>query len=688
MKRIIIAMISLLVVTTCTVGAPAAQTTYHFVADFDAIVAQPPPAYGTNLWWTDEEAALWASRWAELGPSLVRVPILHAAVEPVNDNDDPNVINWDGFLLDTPVSVPSIGLTATYGTWFLALRDQPTLNILIYFPYLAPWLSDNAPQPGLPFEIAPHPPNDLAEYREFVEAVLRYLVETLDFPPERIGVEAMNEPDLPCGADPVVACFWENWTMDDIAAVVNVTHEAILSVNAEISLVGLAECCGTSVVRDLLDNYSEGAYLDGLSYHYYSPSGYNLNTALSRASALAPYSRPIYLDEYGSRQYLSEGVDGALWHSWALMTLWEADIAPLQYPISEWPLLGEPYNSMGLFRDWRGDWERKPSYWVYTNFFRFVGDGEVISHTAPSGVDVLTTRRIVTDEVQATFWAVNRGGTALADQLFAVYNFPQQEATLRVYDNLIGPAPVLTETVSGAPLVFTATLPAYSSYAFVLSGAELHGALDHVVLAPDSGTRLAGQTISYTLTAYDADTNDWDVTASGTYTITPDAGGSWAGNVYTTEIAGTWTVTGSYSGQSDTASLTVNHASLDHVDLTPATATRLAGQSISYTLTAYDVYGNDWDVTVSAPYTIEQGAGGSWTGNVYTTEVPGTWTVTGTYGSQSDTATLTVWMETIYTYLPLILREDSRFEETAASRWGLPGRLPARRLDGCARRGG
>ena len=162
--------------------------------------------------------------------------------------------------------------------------------------------------------------------------------------------------------------------MSDITDVTRVTYEVIQSVNAEIPLLGLGECCGTSIVRGLLDNYPEGAYLDGLSYHYYSPSGFNLGVALNRAAALAPYNRPIYMNEYGSRQYRSEGVNGALWHSWALTTLWEAGIAPLQYPVSEWPMLGEPYNSMGIFTDWRGDWERKPAYWVYANFFAHLGD--------------------------------------------------------------------------------------------------------------------------------------------------------------------------------------------------------------------------------------------------------------------------------------------------------------------------
>ncbi|MEM3433259.1 MAG: Ig-like domain-containing protein, partial [Candidatus Methanomethyliaceae archaeon] len=95
-------------------------------------------------------------------------------------------------------------------------------------------------------------------------------------------------------------------------------------------------------------------------------------------------------------------------------------------------------------------------------------------------------------------------------------------------------------------------------------------------------------------------------------------------------------------GKSDTGTLVVGHGSLDHVALSPKTATIPAGSSQSYTLTAYDPYGNSWDVTSSATFTITPSAGGSWSGNTYTSEKAGTWTVTGSYGGKSDTGTLVV----------------------------------------------
>jgi len=129
---------------------------------------------------------------------------------------------------------------------------------------------------------------------------------------------------------------------------------------------------------------------------------------------------------------------------------------------------------------------------------------------------------------------------------------------MSVYDNLTGSTPLVTETVYGDPLVFTATLPALSSRAFVLSSEPLSASLDHVLLTPNWATRTVNQAISYTLTAYDTSGQSWDVSESGTYVIEPGAGGSWNGSRYTTEMTGVWTVTGTYQTRANTSILTVS----------------------------------------------------------------------------------------------------------------------------------
>ena len=70
-----------------------------------------------------------------------------------------------------------------------------------------------------------------------------------------------------------------------------------------------------------------------------------------------------------------------------------------------------------------------------------------------------------------------------------------------------------------------------------------------------------GDTQTYTVQGYDSSDNSvGEVTSDCTFSIDTEAGGSWLDNVYTSENAGTWTVTANHTGGggTDTATLTVN----------------------------------------------------------------------------------------------------------------------------------
>ena len=170
------------------------------------------------------------------------------------------------------------------------------------------------------------------------------------------------------------------------------------------------------------------------------------------------------------------------------------------------------------------------------------------------------------------------------------------------------------------------------------------GALHHIVVSPDTSTVTAGATQSYTAEAFDQANNALgDVTGSTLFSITPAAGGSWAANVYTSQTAGTWTVTGTYGAIADTASLTVNAGVSHHIVISPDSAIIVAANTQTYTAQSFDQFNNPIaDVTGSTGFSIEAGAGGSWSTNIYTSQLAGTWTVTGTYLTYSDTASLTV----------------------------------------------
>ena len=169
--------------------------------------------------------------------------------------------------------------------------------------------------------------------------------------------------------------------------------------------------------------------------------------------------------------------------------------------------------------------------------------------------------------------------------------------------------------------------------------------VESLAVSPKTQTIVAGTTITYTAIATDSFGNTFDVsTDSGTiWAIDTSAGGSWSQATYTAAIAGTWTVTATYSGLSDTASLTVTHATdpayLNHIAIAPKTAAVNAGSSQAYTATAYDTFGNSWIVT--ANYSCPS-SNVIISGNSAYSNTDSTYTITGTFNGKSDTATLTV----------------------------------------------
>lgn len=243
----------------------------------------------------------------------------------------------------------------------------------------------------------------------------------------------------------------------------------------------------------------------------------------------------------------------------------------------------------------------------------------------------------------------------------------------------IDPGPTATS-------VFTAqTTPATGSIT-ATQGAVTGAAVVDIVpsaaasieLSPATAVTAAGESQAYTVTARDTYGNPWDVTASAGFAISPAAAGLWTNNVYTAEIAGTWTVTATYGGLQDRGTLTVTHApTATSAVLSPNPYTLEAGQQVVYSLTALDIYDNSWDATASGTYTVTPGAGGSWTNNVYTSQYTGTWQVTATVPNATDVALLTV-TETVPSsriYLPLVMRDYTR-PEASLDIEGFPISLP------------
>src|ERR1019366_5885595 len=166
------------------------------------------------------------------------------------------------------------------------------------------------------------------------------------------------------------------------------------------------------------------------------------------------------------------------------------------------------------------------------------------------------------------------------------------------------------------------------------------GGRGHLGLAPVSATVSPGTSQAYTATGYDSQDNSLgDVTGATTFSIS--VGGTCTGASCTARVPGDYTVTGTDGSASGTATLHVTLGGLDHLGLAPVSATVSPGTSQAYTATGYDSQDNSLgDVTGATTFSIS--ASGTCTGASCTASVPGDYTVTGTDGSASGTATLHV----------------------------------------------
>jgi len=79
-------------------------------------------------------------------------------------------------------------------------------------------------------------------------------------------------------------------------------------------------------------------------------------------------------------------------------------------------------------------------------------------------------------------------------------------------------------------------------------------------ISPEMATVTSDEKQTYTAAAEDEFGNIFDVTDETVFKIESGAGGAWKDNVYTSDSAGEWTVTGTYAGFEDSATLEVDRA--------------------------------------------------------------------------------------------------------------------------------
>jgi hypothetical protein len=200
------------------------------------------------------------------------------------------------------------------------------------------------------------------------------------------------------------------------------------------------------------------------------------------------------------------------------------------------------------------------------------------------------------------------------------------------------------DLVGGYKLVFTAEGKTVESENFNITVA----AATQLLISPQTASISAGDTQEYEADLADEFGNvvTPDVTASVKFEIDAASEGTFTANILHDAVAaGTWEVTGTYTpdaGITGTATLIVEPAAAVYFAISPKMATIHDGEKQTYTADAEDDFGNIFDATAETVFEIEPEAGGAWEDNVYTSDISGKWTVTGTYAGLEDTAILEV----------------------------------------------
>ena len=132
-------------------------------------------------------------------------------------------------------------------------------------------------------------------------------------------------------------------------------------------------------------------------------------------------------------------------------------------------------------------------------------------------------------------------------------------------------------------------------------------ALASITVSPSSASIAAGDSQPYTAEGFDSHGNSLgDVTSGTTFSI--DGAGTCGTASCGSNVAGSYTVTGTDGAFSDTASLTVTPGGLAAITVSPSSASIAAGDSQPYTAEGFDSHGNSLgDVTSGTTFRHRRG---------------------------------------------------------------------------------
>ncbi|TLS53651.1 hypothetical protein FE782_05100 [Paenibacillus antri] len=275
------------VVTQDFLGIGAEYDPFHFM----------PESVGNGYneqWWEIEKRRI-----AKMQPDILRLWFQIDWMEPVNDNADPNVIDWSNLRTDSP-KMQSVYKVLDF------LKEQDIDVMLV-----AGWKMSEEVQDWLGFEGLPKPetsaPTDLDEWAEWVSATLQQLVVNRGYDNIRY-VMSYNEPNLadfetPPGIDQK-AYYAEMYRK---------IHERLVTdgVRHLVKLAGPDESSGLDWTQyavdrmdDILDVYDGHAY----GYNYSSLGAW----ANDRLQHVRPTGKPLVITEFaapGTKTTYQNGVE-------------------------------------------------------------------------------------------------------------------------------------------------------------------------------------------------------------------------------------------------------------------------------------------------------------------------------------------------------------------------------------------
>jgi hypothetical protein len=143
-------------------------------------------------------------------------------------------------------------------------------------------------------------------------------------------------------------------------------------------------------------------------------------------------------------------------------------------------------------------------------------------------------------------------------------------------------------------------------WAFLSGTASAAATVDHISVSPVSTTVMAGETVTWKVTAHKTDSSTSDVTTTASFDVPASAGGSLNHNAFTTQYVGQWEIPVSVGSYTATAYVNVVHSSPVTLLVTPDAVKTTADDTISFATKLKDAYGNTWNATGQTSFTTTE----------------------------------------------------------------------------------